>query len=106
MANLAITTAEFDSQVLQSDQPVLIDFWATWCGPCRLIAPAVEELANDYAGKAKVFKVDVDQEGELAMKYGIMSIPAILVFKGGQVVDQHVGNAPKAHLAALLDRHL
>ena len=106
MANLAITTAEFDSQVLQSDQPVLIDFWATWCGPCRLIAPAVEELANDYAGKAKVFKVDVDQEGELAMKYGIMSIPSILVFKGGQVVAQTVGNAPKAHLAALLDRHL
>lgn len=104
-ADLAINTAaEFQEKVLNSDVPVLVDFWAPWCGPCKMIGPSVEELATEYAGKAKVFKVDVDVNGEVAQNYGIMSIPALLVFKGGKVVDKQVGAAPKAALAGLLDR--
>ncbi|MBI1333049.1 MAG: thioredoxin [Armatimonadetes bacterium] len=106
-AELAInSSAEFQEKVLGSDVPVLVDFWATWCGPCRAIAPAVEELASEYSGKAKVFKIDVDQVGEIAQNYGIMSIPALLVFKGGKVVDKQVGAGPKAQIAALIDRAL
>lgn len=105
-ANLAVTTSEFDSVVLQSEVPVLVDFWAEWCGPCKAIGPSIEQLATEFAGKAKVLKVDVDNEGSLAEKYGIMSIPALLVFKGGKVVDQMVGNAPKPQIAALLSRHI
>jgi len=105
MANdLSITSAEFESEVLQSNVPVLVDFWAVWCGPCKAIAPAVEEVAREYAGRAKVFKVDVDTEQELAMRYGIMSIPALLVFKNGQVVDQSIGLTSKEAIAAMLDR--
>jgi thioredoxin 1 len=103
-SGMAVTGAEWDQKVLQSEVPVLVDFWATWCGPCKAIAPSVEQLATEYEGKAKVYKVDVDTEGELAMKYGIMSIPALLVFKGGKVVDQMVGAAPKQQIAALLQR--
>jgi thioredoxin 1 len=106
-ADLAINnTAEFQEKVLGSDLPVLVDFWAPWCGPCRAIAPAVEELAAEYAGKAKVFKIDVDQVGEVAQNYGVMSIPALLVFKGGKVVDKQVGAGPKSQIAALIDRAL
>ena len=106
-ADLAINnTAEFQEKVLGSDIPVLVDFWAPWCGPCRAIAPAVEELATEYAGKAKVFKIDVDQVGEVAQNYGVMSIPALLVFKGGKVVDKQVGAGPKSQIAALIDRAL
>ncbi len=106
-ADLAINnTAEFQEKVLGSDLPVLVDFWAPWCGPCRAIAPAVEELATEYAGKAKVFKIDVDQVGEVAQNYGVMSIPALLVFKGGKVVDKQVGAGPKSQIAALIDRAL
>ena len=106
-ADLAINTAaEFQEKVLNSDVPVLVDFWAPWCGPCKMIGPSVEELATEYAGKAKVFKVDVDVNGEVAQNYGIMSIPALLVFKGGKVVDKQVGAAPKAALAGLIDRAL
>ena len=106
-ADLAINnTTEFQEKVLGSDVPVLVDFWAPWCGPCRAIAPAVEELATEYAGKAKVFKIDVDQVGEVAQNYGVMSIPALLVFKGGKVVDKQVGAGPKSQIAALLDRAL
>lgn len=101
-----MTGSEFESQVLQSDVPVLIDFWAEWCGPCKAIGPSVEQLATEYAGKAKVFKVDVDREGDLAQRFGIMSIPALIVFKGGKEVDRMVGAAPKPQLAALIDRHL
>jgi thioredoxin 1 len=85
---------------------VLVDFWATWCGPCVAIAPAVEQLASELAGKAKVFKVNVDEEGELAMKFGIMSIPALIVFKNGQEVDRMVGAGPKDQIKSLIERHL
>jgi thioredoxin 1 len=105
-ANLAMSTAEFEKEVLQSDVPVLVDFWATWCGPCVAIAPAVEQLASELAGKAKVFKVNVDEEGELAMKFGIMSIPALIVFKNGQEVDRMVGAGPKDQIKSLIERHL
>jgi thioredoxin 1 len=105
-ANLAMTSSEFESQVLQSDVPVLVDFWAEWCGPCKAIGPSVEQLAAEYDGKAKVYKVDVDREGDLAQRFGIMSIPALIVFKGGKEVDRMVGAAPKPQLAALIDRHL
>ncbi|HEY0868474.1 MAG TPA: thioredoxin [Fimbriimonas sp.] len=103
-SNLAVTSAEWDEKVLKSDVPVLIDFWAAWCGPCKAIAPSVEQLAQEYEGRAKVYKVDVDSEGELAMKYNIMSIPALLVFKNGKLVDQMVGAAPKQQIATLLQR--
>ena len=105
MAN-ATTPATFDTDVLKSDVPVLVDFWATWCGPCRAIAPALENLSTKFAGKAKIVKVDVDSESEVAEKYGIMSIPALLVFKNGEVVDRMVGAAPEAQLGALIERNL
>lgn len=105
-SNLAVTTADFEGKVLSSDTPVLVDFWAEWCGPCKAIGPSVEQLATEYEGRAKVYKVDVDSEGDLATRYGVMSIPALLVFKGGKVVDQMVGAAPKDKIAALIDRAL
>src|SRR5687768_11289971 len=105
-AGLAVSTTDFEQTVLNSDVPVLVDFWAEWCGPCKAIGPAIEQLATEYEGRAKVVKVDVDHEGDLATKYGVMSIPALLVFKDGKVVDQMVGAAPKQQIAALLDRAL
>jgi thioredoxin 1 len=105
-ANLAVNTTDFEKEVLQSDVPVLVDFWATWCGPCRAIGPAVEEIASELAGKAKVLKVNVDEEPDLAGRYGVMSIPALIVFKNGQEVDRKVGAGPKTELKALLERHV
>ena len=105
-SNLAVITSSFEQSVLKSDVPVLVDFWAEWCGPCKAIGPSIEQLAAEYEGKAKVFKLDVDSEGELAQQYGVMSIPALLVFKGGKEVDRMVGAAPKAQIAALIDRAL
>jgi thioredoxin 1 len=105
-SNLAVTSSDFEQQVLKSDIPVLVDFWAEWCGPCKAIGPSIEQLASEYEGKAKVFKLDVDTEGELAMQYGVMSIPALLVFKGGKEIDRMVGAAPKPQIAALIDRAL
>jgi thioredoxin 1 len=105
-SNLKMSTADFEKEVLQSDVPVLVDFWATWCGPCVAIAPAVEQIAQEMAGKAKVFKVNVDEEGELAARYGIMSIPALIVFKNGQEVDRMVGAGPKDQIKSLIERHL
>jgi len=102
--DLALQTSEFETEVLQSQVPVLVDFWAAWCGPCRQIAPAVEAIAQDYAGKAKVFKVDVDAEPSLAERYGVMSIPTLLIFKNGQLADQIVGAVGKDHIKASLDR--
>lgn len=97
------TDDNFESEVLHSDQPVLVDFWATWCGPCRTIAPTIEELASEYEGRAKVVKLDVDNNPQTAMKYGIRSIPSLLFFKGGKPVDQMVGVVPKRVLAEKLD---
>ena len=97
------TDANFEAEVLNSDQPVLVDFWATWCGPCRTIAPTIEELASDYDGRARVVKLDVDNNPQTAMKYGIRSIPSLLFFKDGRPVDQMVGVVPKKVLAQKLD---
>ena len=105
-AQLAMTTTRFEEEVLKSDVPVLVDFWAEWCGPCKMIGPSIEALASEYAGKAKVFKVDVDSEGELAQQYGVMSIPALIVFKDGKVADRMTGAAPKPQLEAFLKRSL
>lgn len=105
-SNLAVTGTEFESKVLQSDQPVLVDFWAEWCGPCKAIGPSIEALATEFDGRARVFKVDVDQDQAIATQFGIMSIPALLVFKGGKEVDRMVGAAPKEQIAQLIQRHL
>lgn len=99
---IVLTKESFDVEVLQSDLPVLVDFWAPWCGPCRMLAPAVEQIAEEYAGKAKVCKVNVDDEPELAGRFGITSIPTVLVFKNGQLAEQVVGLRPKTELEELL----
>lgn len=100
---LELNESNFEAEVLQSSQPVLVDFWAPWCGPCRSIAPIIEELATEYAGKAKVAKVNVDQNQALARRYGVMSIPTLIMFKAGQVVGQMVGYTPKGVLAKKLE---
>jgi thioredoxin 1 len=98
---IELTDANFD-QIITSDKPVLVDFWAEWCGPCKMIGPVVEELAGDYEGKAVVGKLNVDENPQTAAKFGIRSIPTLLVFKGGQVVDKQVGAVPKSVLAQKL----
>jgi thioredoxin 1 len=100
---LAVTEETFDQEVLKAGLPVLVDFWAEWCGPCRMVAPIVEELATEYAGRVKVTKVDVDDNQRLAMRYSIMSIPTLGVFKGGELVDRIVGYMPKQELKRRLD---
>ncbi|KAA3632493.1 MAG: thioredoxin [Calditrichaeota bacterium] len=101
-----ITDDAFDTEVLQSDKPVIVDFWATWCGPCKMIAPILEEIAGEYDEKVKIVKIDVDSNSQTAGKYNIMSIPSLLFFKNGEMVDQVVGAIPKAQLAARLDKVL
>jgi len=101
-----ITDDSFESEVLQSDTPVIVDFWATWCGPCKMIAPILEELADEYGDKLKVTKLDVDSNAQTPGKYNIMSIPSLLVFKNGEVVDQIIGAVPKAQLTDRLQKVL
>lgn len=100
------TDSSWEQDVLGSDKPVLVDFWAEWCGPCRMIGPLVEELSNEYEGKAVVGKLNVDESPGVASKYGIRSIPTLLVFKGGEVVDKIVGAVPKTMLAQKIDAQL
>lgn len=104
MANVKeVTDATFQSEVLSSANPVLVDFWATWCGPCRMVAPVVEQLAGEYAGKLDVRKMDVDQNQDTAMQYGIMSIPTLIVFKNGKPVQKVVGYMPKDKMKQAID---
>jgi thioredoxin 1 len=103
---VAVTGQNFESEVLQSPLPVLVDFWAAWCGPCRAIAPAIEEIAGEYAGKLKVVKVDTDENQDIAVKFQVMSIPTLMVFKGGKVVERVIGAMPKAVLLNKLKPHL
>ena len=102
MAELKITRENFENEVMKSNIPVLIDFWAPWCGPCRMMGPIIEQLADEYEGKAKVGKVNVDEEGELSQAFGVMSIPTIVLIKDGKVVKQAVGARPKAEVEAML----
>jgi thioredoxin 1 len=103
---IEVTDATFDEEVLKSELPVLVDFWAVWCAPCRMIAPMVEELATEREGSLKVVKMDVDNNPDTAMKFGIRSIPTLLIFKNGQIVDQVVGAVPKSMLESKVEKHI
>lgn len=102
----AVTDASFQEEVLESDVPVLVDFWAPWCGPCRMVAPVVEEIAGQYEDKIKVFKLNTDENPGVASDYGIRSIPTLMLFKGGKKVDMVVGAVPKTTLASAIDKQL
>ena len=104
MAEIRLTQENFEGEVMRSELPVLIDFWATWCGPCRMMAPIIEEIAEEKEGVLKVAKVDVDEEPELATKFGIVSIPTLVLMKGGQVVDVLVGYRPKDAVLAFVEK--
>ena len=109
MANdniIHIGSEEAFDKLITGDVPVLVDFWATWCGPCRMIAPIVEEIADEYVGKVVVAKVDVDEQGELAQRYRIMNIPTLMLFRQGQLVDKAIGARPKAALEQMLNKAL
>jgi thioredoxin 1 len=103
---LTFTDGSWDADVLASSEPVLVDFWAEWCGPCKMMGPTIDAVADEFAGKMKIGKLDVDNNGQTAMRYGIRGIPTLLVFKGGQVVEQKVGAVGKTDLQALINRHL
>ena len=102
MAEIVLTGDNFESEVMQSELPVLVDFWATWCGPCRMVAPVVSEIAEEFEGKVKVGKVNVDEEDELAERFGVQSIPTIILFKNGEEAARNIGFAPKAKLIQML----
>jgi thioredoxin 1 len=103
MKTITITDENFDEEVVKSDKPVLIDFWATWCGPCKMIAPIVEELVDEYEGKAKIGKLDVDNNQQTAIKFGVRSIPTILIFKDGKLKDTIIGAVPKGQIVQRLN---
>ena len=103
---LTFTDSGFDAEVLKSDVPVLVDFWAEWCGPCRMMAPTIDAVASEYAGKLKVGKLDVDSNGQTAMRYNIRGIPTLLLFKEGRVVEQKVGAVGKAEVVRMLSEHV
>lgn len=103
---LSVTDASFKEDVLESEMPVLVDFWAPWCGPCRMVAPVVDEIAQQYEGKVKVVKLNTDENPSVASQYGIRSIPTLMIFKGGQRVDMVVGAVPKSTLANTLEKYL
>lgn len=103
MAEIILTKENFEAEVLNSDLPVLVDFWASWCGPCKMLAPIISEIAEEYKGKVKVAKVNIDDEGELAIKFGIVSIPTLLLFKDGEVLDKLIGYRPKEDITRLLN---
>ena len=100
------TDASFDKDVLNAEVPVLVDFWAEWCGPCRMMAPTVDQVASDYAGKVKVGKLDVDTNQQTASRYGIRGIPTLLLFKGGQIVEQKIGAIGEPEFQKMLDKHI
>lgn len=103
---LAVTDQSFDNEVLQSSTPVLVDFWATWCGPCRAIAPMVDEIATEYSGRLKVTKVDVDTNPDVSARYAVRSIPSLLLFKNGRLIEQIIGAPSKQHLLQKIQPHL
>jgi thioredoxin len=102
---LELTSGNFDEET-KAASPILVDFWAEWCGPCRMVAPVLEQLAKDYAGKARVGKVNVDEHSAIAMRYGVQSIPTLLLFKQGKVVEQYIGATSRDVLAKILDKHV
>ncbi|MBR5358994.1 MAG: thioredoxin [Clostridiales bacterium] len=103
MAEITLTADNFEQEAIRSELPVLVDFWATWCGPCRMVGPVVAEIAEEYEGKIKVGKVNVDEEEELAERFGVQSIPTIILIKGGEEVARNVGFAPKAKLVQMFE---
>jgi thioredoxin 1 len=103
---IAVTDANFETEVLNAPTPVLVDFWAPWCGPCRAVAPAVDAIASEFSGRVKVVKLNTDEEQQVAIKYGVGSIPTLMVFKNGEMVERVLGARPKGELAAMVSRHV
>jgi len=103
---IPVTDANFDAEVLKAGTPVLVDFWAPWCGPCRAVGPTVDAIAQEFSGKVKVVKLNTDEEQEVAIKYGVGSIPTLMIFKNGEMVERMMGNRPKAELAAVVSRYV